>query len=119
MKIEEFADLGVAAELNNLYAVPAHRFSSAPRIQELSVTISSWISKSEGIRETFTLKAFASSRRELIDKLNSPSGFEKIVTRRIGFHLIRQSSAVPIVCFHSKPIERKKRSSREVRTTNQ
>ena len=77
MKIEEFADLGVAAELNNLYAVPAHRFSSAPRIQELSVTISSWISKSEGIRETFTLKAFASSRRELIGKLNSPSGLRE------------------------------------------
>jgi hypothetical protein len=29
---------------------------------------------------------------------------EKIVGRSIGFYLIRQPSAVPIVCFHSKPI---------------
>ena len=32
------------------------------------------------------------------------SRFEKIVGSTIGFCLIGQSSAAPIVCFHSKPI---------------
>src|SRR5437660_1472876 len=42
--------------------------------------------------------------RYLRDGRCGDPGFDAIVGRIIGFCLIRQSSAIPIVCFHSKPI---------------